>query len=260
MIGKGLFVTPEKKTKAKLRLFCFPYAGGSASIYFPWIKKLNNNVELIAIQPPGRGSRMEERPHDFMKDLVNEIMLYADLISQKPYILFGHSLGSRMAFELAINMQLSAKPLPELFIASGSKAPHLPNIRPPIYNLPTADFNNELEKLNGTPKELLSNKELMLFFEPLLRADFKIAETHQSKAIRLPIPIKVLYGQNDSYISVEMLNAWKNLSEFDVEITDIPGGHFFINEQSDLVLQKVNMFINSLQMNPRPNALEAGFI
>lgn len=250
MVGNKIFINPVQKPNRKARLFCFPYAGGSINTYFPWAKKINKDIELIAVQPPGRGSRMTEKPHNSMDTLVAELMQYSDFITEKPFFFFGHSLGSRMAYDLAVNLRKAQKPLPKLLIASGSRAPHLGDTTDPIYNLPSKEFIEELGKLNGTPKELLAVKELMDILEPLLRADFQIAETYRAQQVELPIPIKVLHGIDDIDISSEMLNAWNELSVFDVDITHMRGDHFFINEYNDLVLEKVSDFIDSLSGVP----------
>ena len=148
----------------------------SAATYVPWAKSLPPQVELIALQPPGRGSRMSELPHARMEPLVEDLMRVFPVLTDRPHVLFGHSLGSRVGFEVTLQCQLKGIPLPARFIASGSRAPHLPKRELPIHDLPDAQFVEALRDLEGTPEEILNNSELIQWLLPLLRADFRIAD------------------------------------------------------------------------------------
>jgi medium-chain acyl-[acyl-carrier-protein] hydrolase len=117
------FVIPKPNTNADLKLICFPYAGGGASTYIPWIKDLPYNVELIIIQSPGRGTRINESPYVNIHSLISNLIKAIPDILDKPYILFGHSLGSRIAFELMRHLKILNYAPPQHFIASGSGGP-----------------------------------------------------------------------------------------------------------------------------------------
>jgi len=113
-------------------------------------------------------------------------------VIDRPYLLFGHSLGSRIAFELALRCRQLGLPSPVSFIASGSRAPHLRTHENPIYDLPEAEFVAKLRDLKGTPEEVLRNEELIQLLTPLLRADFRIADLYCAAQTRLDCPIVVL--------------------------------------------------------------------
>ncbi|MBL4671763.1 MAG: thioesterase [Arenicella sp.] len=236
-----LFIIPKPQISARLRLFLFPYAGGSASTYTHWAKLFddNLNIELVLVQLPGRGSRMTEPLHQTMQSMVSELVEHASYITSRPYILFGHSLGGKIAYELACKLRTLGLPSAKYLIASASGAPHLPYRTAPIHNLPHDDFISELEKLNGTPQEILSNSELLEFLIPLLRADFKVAAEYQAEVTPLACPIMVLGGTDDVEIGLDKLNAWADLSEAKMTLQFIPGGHFFINHNEALVVQKI---------------------
>lgn len=235
-----IFIIPNPISHPKIRLFCFPFAGGGAYTFYPWVSKLNDSVELVLIEPPGRGSRISEPPHQTMKALVNEIMQHSEFITQIPYVFFGHSLGSRVAFELSCQLKNLGKSMPEYFIASGSRAPHLPNEKGITYNLPQQEFIQELKSLNGTPKDVLSNSDLMDLLIPILRADFKIAETYQAQEVKMPYPILVLHGKEDSGIKPHQLAAWGELSSMGYLLSQLPGDHFFINQFRSEVIAHVS--------------------
>ncbi|MBE0457792.1 thioesterase [Pseudoalteromonas prydzensis] len=229
-----------------MRLFCFPFAGGSTVTYMPWIERFGDEVELILVQPPGRGTRINEHPYDNMNSLVEELMLDAAYFTRIPYILFGHSLGSRVAFELCCQLKYSEFPLPEYFIASGSKAPHLLKKNNGFYDLPQDKFIQELRKLNGTPLEVLLNQELMELLIPMIRADFKISDTYQSKKNCMPFPILVLNGDSDTGMVKDQVVAWSELTRSVFNIVQLPGDHFFINQSICEVITQVKLVVSKI--------------
>jgi len=162
------FTRPIPRINAQLRLFCLPYAGGSAAIYTPWSQQLDPSVELIAVQPPGRGNRIFEVPYTSMEDFVADLAKFIRPLLNVPYALFGHSLGSRVAIELARKLSRDGAPEPMFFFASGSRAPHIMHDRPTTHLLPDDEFIQELRNLNGTPEAILNNKEYPCY-EPTFR-------------------------------------------------------------------------------------------
>jgi len=239
------FVIPKPNINADLKLICFPYAGGSASTFLPWVKTLPANVELIIIQAPGRGARIGEQAYSDMQILMRDLIKIIPNILNKPYIFFGHSLGSRIAFELVNQLKTLNHALPQHFIASGSRGPHHKSMKEPIYKLPHDEFIEELKQLNGTPQAVLENKELMELFLPLLTADFEIADRYcYTGEACFNCPISVLGGEDDVEISLSKLNSWGDFFITDADVQLLPGGHFFIDSHSELVQQKVNGIIH----------------
>ncbi|MDK1314036.1 thioesterase II family protein [Pseudoalteromonas ardens] len=241
-----LFVIPKPNPNAKLRLFCFPYAGGSPAIFMPWVGLLPNEVELVFVQFPGRGARMTETAYTDMQHKVDELLTHQAYITEKPFAFFGHSLGSRVIFETTKRLVALGAPLPVHLIASGSRAPHTNSNKTQTYHLPHDEFVAELLKLNGTPKELLEHKELMELLIPLLRADFQIAECYQAQPVSLPCPITVFHGYDDIEISAEQLHGWQDLSKHKIDIHYFNGGHFFINQCKEEVISQVNQVLRKI--------------
>ena len=253
------FVIPKPNINAELKLICFPYAGGSASTFIPWAKTLPANVELIIIQAPGRGSRIGEQAYSDMNDLMRELIKIIPNILNKPYILFGHSLGSRIAFELMSQLKILNHALPQHFIASGSRSPHYTSMKEPIYRLPHDEFIEELKHLNGTPLAVLENKELMELFLPLIRADFEIADKYcYTGNASFNCPISVLGGKGDVEISLSKLNSWGELFTTEADVHLLPGNHFFIDSHSELVQKKVNEIIHN-SLRKLPHALDMSY-
>lgn len=246
MINDKLFLIPKPISDPGVKLFCFPFAGGAANTFIPWVEPLAaEDVELVLIQPPGRGSRFGEPPHTNMDSLIEELMQNSEFItSHVPYVLFGHSLGSRVAYELCCRLMANGLPLPEYFIASGSRAPHFPNESACLHDLPQKEFIQQLKKMNGTPQELLENQALMELVTPLLRADFEISDTYQAKKISMPFPIVVFSGKDDHDITPYHLEWWGDLSTQGCEFVHFPGDHFFIEQYREQVLTQVSSVLN----------------
>lgn len=239
------FVKPKPNASADLRLICFPYAGGSATTFMSWAKLLPANVELVIIQAPGRGVRIAEQAYSNMSALVNDLINVMPALFDKPYVFFGHSLGSRVAFELMSQLYDKHKVLPLHFIASGSRSPNLKATKKPIHHLPDAQFIDELKVLNGTPQVVLDNQELMEMFLPLLRADFEVADTYYyQKKSNFDCPITVLTGVDDD-ISPDDLQAWGDLFKTNIDLHYITGDHFFIDSHKDIVVEQVNKIISN---------------
>jgi surfactin synthase thioesterase subunit len=245
MISSEWFIRPQPKLAPVARLICLPYAGGSAATYVPWAKSLPAQVELIALQPPGRGSRMNEAPHARMESLVAQLMDVFPRITERPYVLFGHSLGARVAFEVTLQCQHKGIPLPARLIASGSRAPHLPKRQPPLHDLPDAQFVEALRDLDGTPEEILNNHDLIQWLLPLLRADFRIADQHRAPRTALNCPLTVFAGTEDETVSPAEAEAWKELTTGELDIRWVTGGHFFVERNREWVLARVNALLNA---------------
>lgn len=234
------FVEVEPNTAAAVRLFCFPYAGGSSAAYYNWANILPSKIEVLAIELPGHGTRFDETPMvdllPILSSLTADISNYVD----KPFVFFGHSIGTIISFELCRNLIKENLPLPYLFIASGGRAPHLPPREKQIHALPDKEFILELKKYNEIPKTVPQNYNLITPFLPMLRADFAISENfHFIEGEPLPIPITALGGTNDSLVTEEDIIAWKLHTQKNFNYKLFPGEHFFIKTSQTQVLETV---------------------
>lgn len=238
-----VFVIPEKKPSAKLRLFLFPFAGGGISTYMPWCSSFNQDVELVLVQPPGRGARMAEKAFDDMNSLVAEILKSKALIHEMPCIFFGHSLGSRIAYETCCQLGANQLALPLHLIVSGSKAAHINDKPKHVHDLPEQAFITELRRLNGTPAEILENSEILSLLIPLLRADFKISECYKAEGNTIHTPITALGGEQDVDVDLANLSAWEALTTSNFEVNVMRGDHFFINTNRDAVIHEVKKVV-----------------
>ena len=178
---------PKRNSQARLRLFCFPYAGGNSFIFCSWLNNLPADVELSAIELPGHGTRMAEPLLTRMTELVAAIA--SDLLPHldKPFVFFGHSMGAWVSFEVARWLQSNHDLYPMHLFVSGARAPQLPKLRSPLHQLPEAEFVAALRRLQGTPEAVLEHAELMALMLPILRADFAVLETY-TYSPQTPLP------------------------------------------------------------------------
>lgn len=249
MLSNNWFVVPKPLTNPKLRLVCFPYAGGGAQTYVSWADKLPEGVELVAIQPPGRANRIAEKPFSDMDKLISALISQMQSVKDVPYVLFGHSLGSKVAYELSATMQRLGQVNASHLIVSGSGSPGVASQEAPLYLLNDEEFIDKLSELNGTPREILENRELMSLLAPLIRADFKISDTYQPNGPLVDCPISILGGIDDADVTDELLQAWNELTTRPGRVHKFPGDHFFIEQHVDKVVQTVNDILFSVLQN-----------
>src|SRR5512145_848665 len=195
--------------RARLRLFCFPHAGGAASMYLSWPGLLPASISICPIQYPGRENRLGERPLKQLTDLADGLAPVLRPYVEKPFAFFGHSMGALAAFELAHLLNRLYGVLPAFFFVSGFRAPQLPPINEPIANLPEDEFIAELRSYNGTPDEILESREMMQLLMPTLRADFNAVETYRyTPKAPLRCPIAAFGGTQDHGVPEEDVAAW----------------------------------------------------
>ena len=225
------------RTDAHTRLFCLPHAGAGASVYRTWANELAPGLQLCAVQLPGRESRLGERPIDHAPELVRELVSGLSPFLDRPYVVFGHSMGALLAFELACALRRSGLPQPAHLFVSAQRAPHLALPPVAIHELNPREFREELRRLGGTPEAVLADEELMRFFEPVLRADFKLCETYRYESVEpLDIPISVFGGESDTRVPDTALKPWRMHTRATMSLRMFPGGHMFLQSaQANLV-------------------------
>jgi pyochelin biosynthesis protein PchC len=219
------------------RMVCFPHAGGIAGYFRPLAEALHGLTEVAAVQYPGRHDRHREPFARSVAELVDgllpEVMAHADSGS---CCLFGHSMGSVVAFETARRMRAEGAPPAVLFV-SGGRAPHL-FARSPAAREPErtdAALLDELRSLGGTPPEVLREPHLLRFVLPAVRADFAIlAEYRHLPSEPLGCPIVALVGRCDARVGIGEAGQWvaHTADRFDLRV--LPGGHFYLDDPGNV--------------------------
>jgi medium-chain acyl-[acyl-carrier-protein] hydrolase len=232
--------TYSKCEQPRIRLFCFPYAGGNANIFSAWPNYLPDYVEVVAIQSPGRGGRFSEQPIGCLQTQVT--LLHRELLGclDLPYVFVGHSNGALLAFELARELQKSGNCNLQHIILSAKRAIHLPKVKPVLYNLSDSEFIQRLKEYDFTPTELLSNEEMMQLLMPMLRADFALSDTYQYRdTTLLKTHATLFWGKLDKDVPYQDVLAWQELIDGHVETLSFSDGHFFIATQREQFLAYV---------------------
>jgi medium-chain acyl-[acyl-carrier-protein] hydrolase len=238
-------ICPKPNPQASLRLFCFPYAGGSSLIFRTWADILPKNIEVCAIEYPGRGTQMKSVAFTRLEPLINAIAPILLPYLDKPFAFFGHSMGGLVCFEVArlLCQKYNQNPI-HLFI-SGRSAPQICDRNPPIHTLAEPEFLEEIRLLNGTPAAVLENAELMQLLIPILRADFAVLETYEYvSAPPLEYAIAVFGGLQDREVNIEELEAWKEQTTTSFELEMFAGDHFFLHQDKHLLLQSIARKLN----------------
>ncbi len=246
----------QSNPNASMRLFCFPYAGGAASIYRDWHKSFPPTIEVCPVQLPGRGERLKEPPFTQVRTLVEAAADALLPFFDKPFAFFGHSMGALIGYELAHLLRREKAVSPVNLFVSGHSAPHLRNRETITYHLPEEEFIAELRRLDGTPKQVFDHPELMTLMIPILRADFEICETYPcSKRPRLDCQIAAFGGIDDTEVPREKIEAWSEHTSGPSSLHMMPGDHFFIHTSQPDVVRTVVREIDQTSVKRSMRAL-----
>ncbi|ATB40494.1 malonyl CoA-ACP transacylase [Cystobacter fuscus] len=246
-------VRRKPSASPRLRLFCFPYAGAGSLPYYKWPDLLPSDIEVCALQYPGRESRLREPLFTALPQLTAKLIEVLSPFLDGEYAFFGHSLGSLVAFDLIRELRRQGRPLPRLFFASGSAAPSYRSQLPPFSHFGRDDFIRELStRYGGLPLQILEQPELLELILPTLRADVKVSESYvHREEPPLSVRICAFGGSGDPHVTEASLAAWGQETQHSFTMQMFSGGHFFINEVPDQVLQIIRDELTT-RSHPRP--------
>lgn len=231
----------KRQSEPSLRLFCAPYAGGGASVFRAWGAGVPASVEVCAIQPPGRETRLREQPYTRLAGLAEELAQALHPLLDRPFAFYGHSVGALVVFEAARWLRSHCGVQPVHLWAAACPSPQIPETDVPIHTLPESEFRERLRRFNGTPREVLEHEELMELVGPILRADFALRETYEYVPdAPLDCPITALGGREDGEVDEAVLRPWQQQTRANFRLRVLAGDHFFLHSAQALVLQTLN--------------------
>lgn len=208
-----------------------PHAGGTSNAFAPLAERLEGLVTVRGVDLPGHGRRMREPLPGSIEAMAQDILASIRDVLDRPYALFGHSMGALAAHHLILLLREAGLPLPGRFFVSGCAAPGLSRLSPEVAYLPTEAFWRQVARYDGLPEGFLDYPELRDVFEPILRADFQAVATYRPPRAEAPaMPITVLCGREDA-IAPQELAAWQTVTSLPLEMRFFPGGHFYLLEQ-----------------------------
>lgn len=232
--------TRQPRPAARFNLVCLPHAGGSASFYRDWGRGLSPEVEAHVVQYPGREERLAEPCVETMTGLADEVADAIRPLFGRPLVLFGHSMGAVLAYEVARRCEARGL-VPELFIASGSPAPHL--LTPRTLHLQDDDsLVAELRRYETTSSAVLDDPELREMLLPMIRADYKVIETYSlPEPVPVRTPLAVFLGVDDPDVDEQRALAWREVAgSGEIRHCQVfEGDHFYLCEHQDQVLASI---------------------
>ena len=241
----GWLQWPLQRRGSRLRLLCFHPAGVGAASYRAWGSGFPENIEVAAVQLPGRANRLAEPPLTTIAAIVDALIASIGPQLTQPFAFFGHSMGAVIAHELACALRERGLPLPVQLVVSGRRAPSLPDPFPPLRHLSDEAFVSEINRrYNAIPAEILEHKDVLQLLLPCLRADIAALEDF-TPAARAPldIPIAAFGGDSDRQTPAVQLEPWRDLTSRDFSIRVFPGGHFYLDPLRDEVIAAVNSLL-----------------
>ena len=231
---------PVPNPAARLRLFCLPFAGGGATIFRTWARALPPTIEVCPVQLPGRENRLGESPYTDILPLAQTLARQIRLYSQKPFAIYGHSMGALLAFELTRILQRQNAPLPLTLFLAAHRAAHLSPRRAPLYALPDEELIQALRRLGGLQDEVIEDRELLDILLPTLRADLTLCDRYGfSSDTPLNCPFQLYAGRDDTEVPPEDMHSWSEHSTQSSSLHIYSGGHFFLRSDSDALMQEI---------------------
>ena len=240
---------------ARLRLLCLPCAGGSAMMFRRLATALPDWIEVCPVELPGRGLRGEEACIDDAAALVAALARGLAPLADRPYALFGHSMGAILAFEVARCAEREWARRPVAVAVSAMRAPHLPAGFRRMSTLPDAGLLDSVRALGGVPDSVWRDPSLCQMLVPLLRADFRVCDTYEPTPSggALRCPILALAGARDPLATPAELAAWRQYSAPGFEHHTLPGGHFFIHDHLPALASHLVDHVTAAISNAEPS-------
>ena len=233
--------TARAVERPRARLFCFPYAGSGAGVFRTWPKRLPPDVEVLAAQYPGRGTRHTEPLVRRIEPLLDGLELALSPNLDVPYVFFGHSMGGLLAFELCRRFARRGAPLPARLFLSARPAPGRERRSAPPGGRSDANLLEKLRRYGGTPPEILNDPEMLALVLPIFRADLEALDAFRvGPGEPLTIPLTVLGGDRDDAPALADLEGWRAYTLGGCAIHAIHGGHFFLHSAEAEVLRLVS--------------------
>jgi surfactin synthase thioesterase subunit len=234
---------------ARLRLFCLPYAGGGATTFRTWHAHLPGDVEVCAVQLPGRENRFPEPPFTDLVELAQALPRHLLASLDRPFALFGHSMGALIAYELAQRLFRQYGRAPTHLFVSGRGGPFVPRTGAVLHTMPAdEELLAELQRRYGhIPAVMFEDAELRELFVRLLRADLTLVETYRcAVATPLPCPVVALGGACDRDASPDGLRTWQPLTAATFAMHVFPGGHFYFSDRVQPLLATISGYLQAL--------------
>jgi medium-chain acyl-[acyl-carrier-protein] hydrolase len=231
---------PRPQTGARVRLFCLPFAGGGASTYHAWPSAFERDVEICAVQLPGRESRMHERRITSALVLAQALADAVEPYVDRTFALFGYSMGALLAFETARELRRRRLPMPAQLFVAAMRAPHIASAVPPLSRLPPDQLVRAVRSHYQPPEDVFQIPELLDLYLPILRDDMALVDDYVYHAEPpLSCAIDAYVGAHDRSTSIEANGRWREQTAGAFAQTVFPGSHFFLRDELPALQRRV---------------------
>jgi pyochelin biosynthetic protein PchC len=218
------------------KLVCLPHAGGSATFYAPMARALAPRCEVLAVQYPGRQDRLAERPLETIDEIAEQLFPLLRRNIGGDVVLFGHSMGATLAFELARRFE-AAGTVPSALFVSARPAPSRHRTDGTVHLGTDRQLVERLNALGGTYGQMLDDEELARLVLPAVRADYKAIETYRYRpGPKLTCPVHVLTGDEDPMVTEDDARAWGTHTTGAFSLDTYSGGHFYLIHHQDRII------------------------
>ncbi|MEV8638671.1 alpha/beta fold hydrolase [Streptosporangium sp. NPDC051023] len=223
-------IRPLPRPAATRSFVCLGFCGGGTGAYRPWASLLDERTELTLICYPGREGRFAENFARSWEELAEDATAAVLSAVDRPYVLFGHSMGGWMAFDVATRIERRGGPVPESLVVSSCNAPNRGLTERDRF--PSLDDTDEallrwMRTIGLLPDYVRSDPDLMDMAFDLMRADIRVRDSYRSPGAETRIPVQVLYGRDDEVIEPGVAEQWSQVCRGPCRVDPLPGGHFY---------------------------------
>lgn len=223
------FGSPRDRGAAAL-LFCLPYAGAGSSAFAGWGEAFGPEVAVQTVLLPGRERRFTDGGPLHVGQIADAVATRAD----RPFALYGHSLGGRLGFEVTRELRRRGTPLPTHLYLGATRPPDLDEPLSAVATVPDDELLDRLVGLGGIPADLAQDRELLEFALPAMRMDFGWLHAYRyRREAPLPVPLTVFGGDRDNVVPVGLLDGWRHHTSTAFRQLVLPGDHFFLHEHRE---------------------------